>query len=314
MKLVLFGHDTITHFMAQFFQKQGWEIHYCYNRKHLSLVTKLGILNLPVSCLAYESIKDPGFVQQIAKIDPDYIISLVFGEKIPGEIITLARHQALNGHPAPLPEYRTGNAWFWPLRMGETESAVVFHQLTSQWDSGAIMYEKRFSIDPMDTRGSYVTRIRAIMPAICRELMICMQKDLWLNRSQEPGTYYPKLTFKDIMINWSESARSIHHLIRAGNPDQHGTTRFRNGLIYCIESNLTRMSAQGVIPGSIRVEDHRFLVAAGDDYLELTVLRDQHEGFFSGSRFISKFGVTDKDQFQSLHEIAEFKPLLNRKV
>ena len=77
----------------------------------------------------------------------DLLISFSYPRKIEDFIINKAK-QAINFHPAPLPEYKGKACCCHGIYNGETKWGGTFHILTSEFDGGAIIEQRFFKITP----------------------------------------------------------------------------------------------------------------------------------------------------------------------
>ena len=77
----------------------------------------------------------------------DLLISFSYPKKIEDFIINKAK-QAINFHPAPLPEYKGKACCCHGIYNGETKWGGTFHILTSEFDGGAIIEQRFFKITP----------------------------------------------------------------------------------------------------------------------------------------------------------------------
>lgn len=77
--------------------------------------------------------------EQIAELDPDLILVSCYAQKLPEEILSIARFGAINCHPSLLPEYRGPVPLFWQYRDGVQELGVTVHTMNEEWDAGEII-------------------------------------------------------------------------------------------------------------------------------------------------------------------------------
>lgn len=82
---------------------------------------------------------------------PDILLTYRCPIIIPKEYYSKAIIGAFNIHPSLLPKYRGLNPWKEIFRNGEQVSGVTIHQLTDRPDSGGIVQQESFSIEPDDT-------------------------------------------------------------------------------------------------------------------------------------------------------------------
>jgi methionyl-tRNA formyltransferase len=85
------------------------------------------------------------------RLDPD--LGLIYGTRIlKPELFTIPRRGSINIHKHRVPEYRgSGAPGLWELRDGLTEQTVTVHRVVREVDAGAILGERSFPIEPLDT-------------------------------------------------------------------------------------------------------------------------------------------------------------------
>jgi folate-dependent phosphoribosylglycinamide formyltransferase PurN/peptidoglycan/xylan/chitin deacetylase (PgdA/CDA1 family) len=80
-------------------------------------------------------------------------IGLIYGTRIlKPALFTIPRRGSINIHKHKVPEYRgSGAPGLWELRDGRTEQTVTVHRVVAEVDAGAILGERSFPIEPLDT-------------------------------------------------------------------------------------------------------------------------------------------------------------------
>ena len=58
-------------------------------------------------------------------------------------------YDVLNVHLSPLPRYRGRHPVQWALINGEKNFGVTIHRMESEWDAGAILWQRRVTVDPL---------------------------------------------------------------------------------------------------------------------------------------------------------------------
>jgi len=123
--------------------------------------------------------------------------------------------RAINFHPAPLPGYRGA----YPLVQGildRCESwAVTCHRVSAEFDSGDILTERRFTMDPYERHESLDLKtqieLRQLAAYVANNL-----DSLWDNaRPQGPGNYISQWTDDDRAIDFTSSVEQIALQLRA---------------------------------------------------------------------------------------------------
>lgn len=289
MKVAVIGQFSTTVEAVRGLQKAGLDVDVFCLDSQMASFARYGIHHCVPNVITFDDINSSNTYAALQKSNPDAILSVIFGNKIPNHIIDLPTEGAFNFHPSQLPEFRSGNAWFWPIRMGMNHSALTIHRITEEWDSGNVVWEKQFPLTPQDTQGIYVERVNSLTEGFVEEFGTILQTRNLPERVQDSGLakYYPKIKFKDIMIDWTESAESISNLVRACNPYHFAQTLIRSTVIEIAEASVTdRVSKE---PGYITTEDDRLFIGTGTYDIEVKVIKFFEFGTFSAKRLMSLY-------------------------
>lgn len=88
---------------------------------------------------------------QLAPGGFDWLFSIANLTLTPQSVLTQARHGAVNFHDGPLPRYAGLNAPVWALLNGEAQHGITWHMMDGGVDTGAILEQRLFDIDPDET-------------------------------------------------------------------------------------------------------------------------------------------------------------------
>lgn len=166
----------------------------------------------------------PEVVDAVAALRPDFIFSFYYRQMLKAELLALPKHGAYNMHGSLLPKYRGRVPVNWAIIKGETETGATLHRMTEKPDNGDIVDQTAVPILPDDTAldvfhkvscAAEITLHRAL-PKLVSGNAILRRQDLSL------GGYFGGRRAKDGKINWLESARTIHNLVRAVAPPYPG--------------------------------------------------------------------------------------------
>jgi peptidoglycan/xylan/chitin deacetylase (PgdA/CDA1 family)/folate-dependent phosphoribosylglycinamide formyltransferase PurN len=94
---------------------------------------------------------DPESLQFVRRLDVD--LGLIYGTRIlKPELFTLPRRGSINIHKHQLPDYRgCGAPGLWEMRDGRVDLTVTVHRVVREVDAGAVLGERSFPIEPLDT-------------------------------------------------------------------------------------------------------------------------------------------------------------------
>lgn len=105
-------------------------------------------------------VADPSFVERVRSTDPDLLLSIVAGQRLPAELLDGAA-DAINLHGSLLPKHRGRATAFWPLYDGDDRTGVTAHRMTGRFDAGPILERRAFPIEPDDTVDSVYRKLAA---------------------------------------------------------------------------------------------------------------------------------------------------------
>lgn len=100
----------------------------------------------------------PGFVDRVRSLDLDLFLSVVAGQKLGPELLSVP-DDAVNLHGSLLPKYRGRAVAFWPLYYGDDETGMTAHLMTAEWDAGPIVAQRSFPIRDDDAMHDVYLRL-----------------------------------------------------------------------------------------------------------------------------------------------------------
>src|SRR5215207_9012629 len=152
----------------------------------------------------------------LAPLEPDLIISGGFPWRIPADVITLPRLGAINFHDALLPRHRGPNAVGWAFRMGDAETGMTIHRLSSEFDTGPILAQVRIPISDADDFSTLDPQFDAHMPWLLRLALERIARGDEGEPQDESQATEAGL-FEDTwrVIDWRQPARTVHNQVRS---------------------------------------------------------------------------------------------------
>lgn len=85
---------------------------------------------------------------RVAAARPDLVVSWFWTKRLPMDLVRLAPHGGIGVHPSLLPRHRGPDPYFAAIDAGDDETGVTAHRLEAEYDTGAILGQKRLRIDP----------------------------------------------------------------------------------------------------------------------------------------------------------------------
>lgn len=179
------------------------------------------------------SVNSKTFKREILKLNPDIILVGSWSEKFKKPVIDLPKIGTINCHPSLLPKYRGPNPYMRVIINGEKETGITFHLMDENFDTGPILMQKKIDIvqgfngDTGETLKNKCCNLAKT--AVC-ELLTSLNDDMIIpiNQSSKEATYYPQITEKDILIDFTKTAAQINALVRGLTPWQPAYIAHKN--------------------------------------------------------------------------------------
>jgi methionyl-tRNA formyltransferase len=216
----------------------------------------------------------PEWIERIAALKPDLILSVYYRNMIGTRILGLARLGAFNMHGSLLPKYRGRAPINWAVLHGEPRIGMTLHRMIKAPDAGAIVDQQAVEIGPRDTAEQ---AFRKALP--CARSVLARQIDALLAgtaketpQDESQATYFGGRTPEDGRIDWAQTSAQIFNLIRAvTNPYPGAFTDVGGGrlMVWWAEADSPAARAAKGKPGEV-LSVRPLVVATGDGALELT--------------------------------------------
>jgi methionyl-tRNA formyltransferase len=216
----------------------------------------------------------PEWVERIAQMRPELILSVYYRNMISTRILGLAPLGAFNMHGSLLPRYRGRAPINWAVLHGEPRIGMTLHRMVREADAGAIVDQEGVDIGPRDTAEQ---AFRKVLP--CARRVLARQIDALLSGTaretpQDPAqaTYFGGREPEDGRIDWGKPTVQIFNLVRAvtdpypGAFTDAGPSRL---MVWWAEPDSPAARGRRGRPGEV-LSLSPLVVATGDGAIELT--------------------------------------------
>jgi methionyl-tRNA formyltransferase len=221
-----------------------------------------------------ENVNTPDWIDRIASLQPDLIISAYYRHMIDMQIIRLAKLGGFNVHGSLLPRYRGRAPINWAVLHGEPRIGMTLHRMVKRADAGAIIDQEGVDIESRDTAEE---AFRKVLP--CAPRILGRQIDALLSgtagevpQDESQATYFGARGPEDGRINWSQTSREIFNLVRAVTDPFPGAFTEIDGvrlMIWWAELDSSAARNGRSQPGEI-LSLSPLIIATGDGALELS--------------------------------------------
>lgn len=166
------------------------------------------------------SANSKAFKKEILRLNADIILVGTWGEKLKKSIINLPKIATVNVHPSLLPKYRGPNPYLHAIKHLETESGITFHLMDENFDTGAILLQKKIPIESEDTGAELRQKIAPLAREGASELLKNLDEEIIIPIAQDPkkASYFPQINEDEVMLDFSKSAKEVAAHIKAFHP------------------------------------------------------------------------------------------------
>ncbi|MDS0524945.1 methionyl-tRNA formyltransferase [Clostridium sp. SHJSY1] len=174
--------------------------------------------NIPV----YQPVKlkdNRDMIEELKAMKPDFIIVVAFGQILPKEVLDIPNFGCINLHGSLLPMYRGAAPINWAIVRGEKVSGNTTMLMDIGLDTGDMLLKDEIDIPEEMTAGELYDILKERGATLLKDTIDKMGKGEIEREKQTGETFYAKpLDKKMAIINWSETAKNVHNLIRGLNP------------------------------------------------------------------------------------------------
>ncbi len=208
----------------------------------------------------------------------DLLFTITWLRLLPEAALKIARRHAINFHDGPLPRYAGLNATCWAILRGEHEHAVTWHVIEAEADTGDILLQRSFPIQPDDTAFTLNARCFQAGQETFGELVDQLAAGSEQRRPQDRSlrTYFGRHGRPDALavLDFAQPAADVARLVRAfdhggyRNPVAIAKVRCANGVF--VPSGVELAPGGGEGPGTVTALGEELVqVACGDGAVRL---------------------------------------------
>ena len=166
------------------------------------------------------NLKDEGFLSELKALNANLQIIVAF-RMLPKVVWEMPKYGTFNLHASLLPNYRGAAPINWAIINGETKTGVTTFYIDDKIDTGAMILSSDIAIDEEENAGQLHDRLMVLgSETVLKTLQLIEAGNVnpkIQENNDEIKTAY-KLDKENCKINWLQSAREIHNLIRGLSP------------------------------------------------------------------------------------------------
>ncbi len=137
------------------------------NKKDAKVLNRAGSFDITTKVFDRNDLYKTDHILQYLKQEADFIVLAGFLWKVPNEIIEAFPNKIINIHPALLPKYGGKGMYGMNVHKAvianhESETGITIHYVNSNYDEGAIIFQKEVALNSTDTPESVAVKIHEL--------------------------------------------------------------------------------------------------------------------------------------------------------
>lgn len=254
-------------------------------------------------------------VKYIREYEPDYLFVIGWSQIIKKELLEIPKNGSIGYHPAPLPKNRGRGVIPWTILQEAKETGSTLFWLDEGVDSGDILLQEIFLLEPNETATSLYNKHINILKHLIRKALNLLREGNppRIPQDHTKATYCAKRTPEDGLIDWNLPAKKIWTLIRAVTDPYPGAfTFYKNKKLIIWEADYIEDAPFYGLPGQIQdISENGALVSCGDG--KFVLLKTVQLENTKGTSPINIFKIHDKLGINWLEIYRKYLEVINGK-
>ena len=213
-------------------------------------------------------------LQMLKEVEADVMVVAAYGLILPQDVLDTPKHGCLNIHASLLPRWRGAAPIQRAIEAGDAETGVCIMQMDIGLDTGGVVSEHRYAIQPTDTANEVHNALMNLgAEAIVADLQQLKAEGRLksIKQPEEGVTYAQKLSKEEARIDWNESAAVIERKIRAFNPVPAAWVEYQGKPMKIWRAEV--VAQQGRAGEVLSCSADGLVVACGENALKITELQ-----------------------------------------
>ena len=213
-------------------------------------------------------------LQMLKEVEADVMVVAAYGLILPQDVLDTPKHGCLNIHASLLPRWRGAAPIQRAIEAGDAETGVCIMQMDIGLDTGDVVSEHSYAIQPTDTANEVHDALMNLGAAAIVADLQQLKAEGRLKSVKQPEegvTYAQKLSKEEARINWNESAAAIERKIRAFNPVPAAWVEYQGKPMKIWRAEV--VAQQGRAGEVLSCSSDGLIVACGANALKITELQ-----------------------------------------
>jgi len=217
-------------------------------------------------------------LKEVASYNCDVLVCFAYGKIFGPRFLSMFEKGCYNIHPSRLPQFRGSSPIQYAILNGLSSTAITIQKLSKGVDEGDICSTVDVDLDGNETTESLTERIAQIAAPLALDTFRKLNEGSLISHPQEGEVSYTEMLSKDeSLLDFNQSAESIHCKIRAYYPWPKATTIYDGKVLFITGvAPLTHEKRdESIKPGTVieKRKKQGLVIACGDELIIVKTLQ-----------------------------------------
>jgi methionyl-tRNA formyltransferase len=178
---------------------------------------KLAAQELGLEVYQPERIREPESVERLARLAPELIVVVAYGQIIPRSVLAIPPRGVINVHASLLPRHRGAAPVNHAILAGDRTTGVTIMLMDEQLDHGPVLATREVEVGREDAQ-ELSERLAHIGAELLVETLARLDRITPVEQDHAAATLAPRLTRQDGELDWDMDAAEIDRRVRGLQP------------------------------------------------------------------------------------------------
>ena len=235
------------------------------------------------------TLKNGAFDEQLQALDPELIVVVAYGKILPLSVLEYPKHGCINVHGSLLPQLRGAAPMQRAIIDGHPTTGITTMYMGEGLDTGDMLLTAEIAIEQEDNFETIHDKLAALGAQTMMDTINALQAGQLVRTPQDhsAATYAAKIEKTDCLLDFSQSAQSLHNRIRGLSPIPLSFTHTPDGkMLKVVVAKVCKTSGQLAPCGTVLSVDNGIEVACGEGSILFLRVTPEGKGQMSAADFV----------------------------
>jgi methionyl-tRNA formyltransferase len=182
--------------------------------------------------------RDPEVGEKLRGLQPELMVVVAYGQIVPGPVLSIPRHGAVNVHASLLPRHRGAAPVAHAILSGDRETGVTIMRMDEQLDHGPVLASRKTEIGGDEDAQALTNRLAGIGAALLVESLEHLEEIRAVEQDDGAATVAPRLKREDGELEWAMGAQEIDRRVRGLQPWPGATLPTKRGRVKVLSGHV----------------------------------------------------------------------------